>query len=108
MITLFKSENILKQKPISLFNDIENEILIMERGEFLFVFNFNPSNSFEGYPIKLSIGGKYKVVLDTDNVKYNGFGRNDDSKEHFTQYLNGENILKLYLPQRASLVLKIS
>lgn len=107
MINLFKKEGILKHKPISLFNDIENKILVIERGGFLFVFNFNPQKSFIDYPIKLDKGGKYKVVLDTDLIKFNGFGRNDDSLEHFTLYQNGENILKLYLPQRMCLMLKL-
>ena len=93
MIKLFRKNSILKHKPISVFNDIENKILIMERGEFLFVFNFNPNTSFNDYTFRVNKAGKYKIVLDTDNKQFNGFERNNCSVDHLTMYKNKENLL---------------
>lgn len=92
----------------------ENQILCFERGSLLFVFNFHPDKSYTDYPLSVS-GGKYKVILNTDNIKYGGFGLSDDSVEHFTipDYddagkLSGTHYLNIYIPSRtAQILLKV-
>ena len=74
------------------------------------MFNFNPTRSFTDYGF-LVPKGSYKTVLDSDDLKYGGYGRIDDNLEHFTLMdplykKAGKEWLKLYLPARSAMVLK--
>ena len=93
-----------------LWEKDDDQVLAFMRGEYIFVFNFNPSRSFDGYGI-LAPAGKYRTVLSSDNVAFGGYGNVDEKVEHFTQtdplYApHGVEWLKLYLPSRSALVLK--
>ncbi|XP_069693954.1 1,4-alpha-glucan-branching enzyme isoform X2 [Periplaneta americana] len=85
----------------------DDKVVVFERGELLFVFNFHPTKSFTGYRVGLEIPGEYKVVLDTDNGKYGGFQRVDSNVHHFTYpegFSGRRNSIKLYLPSRTAQV----
>ena len=87
-----------------------DQVVAYSRGDLLFVFNWNGQKSFEGYGM-LVPEGKYKVVLNTDDTKYAGFGLNDDSVEHFTEHddlyaQDGKGWLRLYIPARCAMVLE--
>ena len=76
----------------------------------MFVFNFSPARSFDGYGI-LAPAGEYATVLSTDNPEYGGYGNIDESVSHLTQtdplYApHGVEWLKLYLPARSAIVLR--
>ncbi len=106
MVNLFAKDAILLNEPISVFNDEQRQILAMERGEYLFVFNFNPDKSFLDYKLRVGYGGEYSVVLDTDWKEFDGFERNNRGVSHFSKYENKENYLSLYLPSRSGVVFK--
>ena len=83
-----------------------DQILAYGRGDCLFVYNFNPSRSFEGYGIQVP-PGTYKVVLSTDNPEYAGNGIADETVSHATSGKEGEREwIRLYLPARTAMVLK--
>jgi 1,4-alpha-glucan branching enzyme len=85
-----------------------DQILAYERGSLLFVFNFNPSRSFTNYGIQVA-PGKFKLLLDTDDKAFGGFGNVDHSLTYFPQRIggvSGTNWLKLYLPARTALAFK--
>jgi len=93
-----------------LWEKDDDQVLAFMRGDLVFVFNFNPFKSFEGYGI-LSPGGVYDVVLNSDNPSFGGYGNVDESIEHFTQpdplySPHGVEWLKLYLPARTATVLR--
>jgi 1,4-alpha-glucan branching enzyme len=100
-----------QQKPVrKLWEKDDDQVLAFMRGDLVFVFNFNPSKSFDGYGI-LAPGGSYKVVLDTDRSEFGGYNNVDDSVEHLTQSDElyapaGVEWLRLYLPARTAMVLK--
>lgn len=112
MIHLFKERELLGSAPISLFNDEQKQVMVCKRGELIFLFNFSPNNSYNDYTIDVE-AGEYKIILDSDNIIYNGFGRNDLSITHFTitEEVGGKAKessakLKLYLPNRTAYVLE--
>lgn len=105
MIGLFGKEGILSVAPISVYNDQEHQVLIFQRKNYLFVFNFNPVESYAGYKVKV-VSGEYKTVLDTDWKEFNGFERNDRGVSHFTEPDKCGDFLQLYLPSRSAFVLK--
>lgn len=100
-----------QSKPVrKLWEKDDDQVLAFMRGNLVFVFNFNPSKSFDGYGI-LAPGGSYKVVLDTDRSEFGGYNNVDDSVEHLTQHDElyapaGVEWLRLYLPSRTAMVLK--
>ena len=99
-----------------LWDNEGDQVVAYQRGDLVFVFNWNGVKSFSDYGI-LAPEGKYQVVLNTDAKEFAGFGLSDDSVEHFTQHdplyeapdpNSGEKKgwLKLYLPARSAVVLK--
>ena len=84
MIHLVSSVYNFQALPIrKLWEKDDDQILAFMRGDLVFVFNFNPVKSFDGYGI-LAPGGVYSVVFSTDDAVFGGFGNIDDSVEHFT------------------------
>ena len=105
------TKNFQKTKVQEIWHDDGDQVLAFMRGSLLFVFNFSPSRSYNDYGF-LVPEGKYSVVLNTDNPDFGGFKLTDDSVEHFTQhdplYADGKKgWLKLYLPARMAMVLRI-
>ncbi len=111
MIKVLKeNKRLLQTKIREIWHNDSDQVLAFSRGKYLYVFNFNPTKSFEGYGFMMP-QGKYKVVLNTDAKKYGGFGLSDDNVEHFTNYdpvlsRQHKGWLQLYLPARSAMVLK--
>lgn len=98
-------------KPVEkLWEKDDDQVLAFMRGDLLFVFNFSPTRSFEGYGI-LAPEGEYEVVLDSDSKAFGGYGNVDDSVHHFTApdplyKPSGKGWLRMYLPSRTAQVLR--
>ncbi|MBR1630605.1 MAG: alpha amylase C-terminal domain-containing protein, partial [Paludibacteraceae bacterium] len=111
MIHLVGKTTRFSELPIEPIWDKEgDQVVAFMRGDLLFVFNWNGQKSFAGYGL-LAPEGSYRVVLNTDDKRYAGFGLADDSVEHFTQpdpehTAPGKAWLRLYLPARSAVVLK--
>lgn len=110
MIELVKSVPEFNLQPvIKLCENESDQIVAYQRGNHVFVFNFNGDKSFSDYGI-LADSGVYKVVLNTDNPEFAGFGISDDSIEHFSisepKHESGKDWLMLYLPARSAMVLR--
>ncbi|MCI9607249.1 MAG: 1,4-alpha-glucan-branching enzyme [Muribaculaceae bacterium] len=93
-----------------LWEKDDDQVLAYKRGDLVFVYNFNPFKSFEGYGI-LTPPGEYDVVMSTDNPAFGGYGNIDESVSHLTQSdplysPHGVEWLRLYLPARSAMVLK--
>ena len=52
-----------------LWEKDDDQILAFKRGDLIFVFNWNPIKSFEGYGF-LAPQGEYEVVLDSDDTRF--------------------------------------
>ena len=94
-----------------LWEKDDDQVLAFMRGDLVFVFNFSPFKSFDGYGI-LAPGGSYDVVLSTDNPAFGGYGNIDENVEHLTApdalYAPaGVEWLRLYLPARSAQVLRL-
>ncbi len=111
LMTLLGSTKHFQRTAVEeIWHSDSDQVLAFARGNLLFVFNFNPTQSFTDYGLLVPIG-TYNIILDTDAVAFGGNGLNDDSITHFTQYdalyaPDHKEWLKLYLPARTAFVLK--
>ena len=108
MIQMVNDTGVFHWRPEPLVRDNERQVLIFTRGDYLFVFNFNPEKSFPDYVFDAP-SGQYTMVLNTDNKNFDGVGRIDEEVEHFTRYVSpGRGQLSLYVPARTGFVLRRS
>lgn len=110
MLELIKSVPAFNETPIFKLWDKEgDQVLAYQREDLIFVFNFNINKSFTDYGI-LAEAGSYKVVLNSDNPQFEGFGFIDENVIHYTQPGDkdtfGKEWLKLYIPSCSAFVLK--
>lgn len=95
---------------VKLWDKDDDQVLAFMRGNYVFVFNWAPFESYSDYGF-LAPEGEYEVVLSSDNPEYGGFGNIDEGVHHFTQHdelyaKDSKGWLKLYLPARTCQVLK--
>jgi 1,4-alpha-glucan branching enzyme len=94
------------QAYVSLKHEVD-KVLAFERAGLLWIFNFHPTESFTDYRVGVEQAGTYRIVLDTDDPDFGGFGRNLKETRFFTTNMswNGRsNYLQVYLPTRTALV----
>ncbi|KAK6779441.1 hypothetical protein RDI58_021625 [Solanum bulbocastanum] len=87
--------------------DERDRMIVFERGNLVFVFNFHWTNSYSDYRIGCLKPGKYKVVLDSDDPLFGGFGRIDHNAEYFTfdgWYDDRPRSIMVYAPSRTAVV----
>ena len=100
------------QPPTKLAANESDKVLAFVRGALLFVFNFNPTQSFTDYGILVPPATKWRHLLDTDESCFGGQGRiqkgvvyepvlvRDANRNEFVQQI------RLYLPARTAVVLE--
>jgi 1,4-alpha-glucan branching enzyme len=108
MISLFREKRILGIPSVDLvWEKNDDQVLAFHRGPWLFVFNFNPVHSFTDYGIPLG-AGKYHIALSSDNGRYGGQDRIDETLTYYTLPegdRESQHYLPLYLPARTAMVL---
>ena len=82
--------------------------LVYRRGPLVFLFNFHPSQSYTDLRIPVPDPVSYKIVLNTDNKRFGGFGLVDEKaayrKQDVPMYGRKQSI-QVYLPCRSAQVL---
>ncbi len=112
LMQLISSQKDFPDLPVQeIWHNDRDQILAYMRGEYIFVYNFNPSKSFTDYGFLVPIGS-YQLILNTDSSKFGGFGFIDESVVHWTNSdplykKDGKGWLKMYLPARTAQVLKM-
>lgn len=111
MLKVIKSVKDFQATPIQeIWHNDGDQVLVYQRKDLIFVFNFNPKQSFTDYGF-LVTPGAYEVILNTDNVQFGGNGFSDDTVTHFTisdplYKKEKKEWLKLYIPARTAMVLR--
>ncbi|MGJ8678010.1 MAG: alpha-amylase family glycosyl hydrolase [Akkermansiaceae bacterium] len=104
MIQLSKRYQLLGTSPAQLLHiHVADQIVAIERGNLIFVFNFNPTQSFPDYLIPISRSGNYKITIDSDSQENGGHQRIDAELTYST---NKDKALQLYLPSRTCIALE--
>lgn len=111
MIRLHNEFRVLDDLYVNrIYENNYDKVIAYSRGEFLFVFNFNPTVSFTDYGIPVQ--GKFSVVIDTDDPEFGGFNRLDRKavyrsiRKFDRPTVNLPLYLYLYLPSRTAIVFR--
>lgn len=104
LMELARDSNFLATPPAQcLYMDHGPKIIVAERANLIFVFNFSVGESLFGYPIRVPGKVPYELALDTDAAAFGGHGRVDASL-HYP--VDGEGIMRIYSPSRTGLVFR--
>ena len=107
MIGMFGKKSFLSAKPKSLFIDQERQVLVFERGGYVFAFNFSPVYSYEGYWMSTPKKGNYKVIFSSDDESFGGQGRISQTYVYSAKEdVNGVPKIQIYIPARTALCAK--
>ncbi len=104
MVQLFNNNNLLDEEPNLLYTHCDDQVLAFKRGDFIFVFNFSPEQSFVDYQIPTNCS-EVEMVFNSDESAFGGFGR-VERREMSVLREDGRRYTQVYIPSRTVLVLK--
>ena len=109
MLDLDVRYNLLSDKLIEqLAVHEENRQLVFRRGPLVFAFNFHPGNSYTGLRIPVPDPADYRLILDTDDKCFGGFGLVRSGVVYPRQDVathDRQQSVQIYLPSRSAQVL---
>ncbi len=107
MLKTLKDGDLLNHKPYNRWVHQEDKVIIYEKGDYLFIFNFHPTRSFDGYFVPVGGLGDYKTVFSTDDQEFGGFSRVQKDYIYSAEKTPADWFgFKCYLPSRTAIVLK--
>jgi 1,4-alpha-glucan branching enzyme len=89
--------------------DQGDKVIIFDRANAIFVFNFHHTKSFTDYLIGVRQAGKYRLVLDSDRAEFDGHSRLEPNQEYFSQEQSQDQCdhsISFYLPSRTCFILQ--
>lgn len=69
-------------------SDEDDKVIVFEKGDLLFVFNFHPANSYENYKVGTFWKSDHFILLESDCLKFGGHKRLDDAQGKWFQTAN--------------------
>ena len=106
MVAMAKRHKVLAGKDKQLLVHNGDHVLAYKKGGATFIFNFDPSHSYDGYEIPTAETGDYEVVMTTDDTAYGGYNRISHQVYTAFKQPDGRVGFKIYLPARTGIVLK--
>ncbi len=107
MIRLLKKEKLLQKQAENRWMHQDDKVIIYNKGNVVFIFNFHPGKSFDGYFIPVPKEGKYQVILSSDDGEFGGPERVDKEYIYNTKKTpEGWYGFQCYVPSRCAIVLK--
>jgi len=102
MLDVVRRTNLLATPPAQLLHlDHDSKILVAERANLIFVFNFSVASSCADYAIRVPGTESRELLLDSDAVAFGGHGRVDSSCRY---PVTADGIMRIYSPSRTGLV----
>ena len=97
-----KDTHLLSTPPAQkLHIDTARKIIVAERANLVFVFNFSVENSLYAYPVRVPGLEARKLILDTDQADTGGHARVDHSSNY---PVSADGTMQIYSPSRSGLV----
>jgi len=105
MITLLQKKRLFEKAARQILCSGNDKVLIYEKGDLLFAFNFHPEQSYEGYFIPLREFADYQVLFSTDDCEFGGKGRVDKAYRYHGSGQKDRGLgFYCYLPSRCAIV----
>ena len=82
--------------------------LVFRRGPLVFAFNFHSTESYHDLRIPVPDPASYRIILNTDNARFGGFGSVDEAALYWRQDVpmyGRQHSIQIYLPARSAQVL---
>ena len=109
MIGLLQQEDILEKKAECRWLHQDDKVIIYNKENIVFAFNFHPVKSFDGYFVPVGEKGTYQVILSSDDGVFGGYERVDNNYQYVAKATKDGRIgFQCYLPSRSAIVLKKS
>jgi 1,4-alpha-glucan branching enzyme len=110
MVELLRAHDVVGNPLIrGLLVDNVRKVIVFERGNLFFFFNFHASESYADFGVEVP-PGSYRQVLNVDATEFGGHGRVESGSEHLTVEETGKasvrHLVNVYLPCRSALVLE--
>jgi len=110
MIHLMSKEGLMGGGvPQSLWLDQQKMIMAYKKKNYVFIFNFHPTNSYAEFELPIHENGCFQVVLDTDEERFGGQARISHRTVYETSRLSqltDFSGIVIYSPNRTGMVLK--
>ncbi|MEM9339419.1 MAG: alpha-amylase family glycosyl hydrolase [Bacteroidota bacterium] len=107
MVHALNEYNVLSALPAQQLNmDEANKVIIFERNNLIFLFNFHTSYSIPDYSFYVPEEGRYHALLISDSKEYGGHDRIEKSTEYVAERIGGAVQMKVYLTNRTAMILK--
>jgi len=106
MVVVARKHRVLTGHDKQLLLHNSDNVLVYKKGGSTFVFNFDPTRSYNGYFVPVAEAGVYQVELSTDDHCYGGHGRVYHQNYTAVKQPDGRVGFQIYLPSRTATVLK--
>ena len=107
MTSIIREGRLFEKKEKYVHHDNEKQVLIYRRGDYVFAFNFSPTNSYTDLRIEGIPRGEWRTVFSTDDYCFGGQGRIAHESYKARTLDDGKVGFEIYLPARCAVVLKI-
>ena len=105
MVDMAKKNRVLSGSDRQLRLDNHAKVLVYQKGNALFGFNFHPWRSYADCFLPVTEEGEYEVILTSDDFCFGGHGR-IWHQTYTADYVDGALGIQLYLPSRTAVVLR--
>ena len=105
MVKLIREYHIIEQPVERVYSHIADKVLVYKRGKLVFIFNFNPTESFNDYFVNIP-KGDYNLLLSTDQPEFGGFDMIKSNQIYKTVTKDKQTGIKIYIPARTAMILK--
>ncbi len=110
MVHFMSGENLMGGGvPQSLWLDQDKMLIAYRKQDYIFIFNFHPTNSYAELQLPIHEEGGFQVVLDTDEGRFGGHMRIAHATIYETSTLTNFpdfSGIVIYAPNRTGMVLK--
>ena len=110
MINFMSNEGLVGDGvPQCLWIDQDRKLIAYRKRDFIFIFNFHPTESYPDFELPIHQDAHFQVILDTDDPKFGGHSRISHDVVYETHKLNMNRDftgISIYSPSRTAMVLK--
>ncbi|MGN0998427.1 MAG: alpha-amylase family glycosyl hydrolase [Faecousia sp.] len=106
MVAEAKKDHVLDGWDKQLLVHNGDNVMAYQKGDGVFIFNFDPTRCYDGYLVPMAEEGDYQVSLSTDDFCYGGHGRVARMVYTAAKQPDGRTGFQIYLPNRTGIVLR--